>query len=1688
MKRENLAHLGRLSSALLGVLAAVLPFADLAPAASIAELKQQVAAKQAEWQKAKNSLDLLQNFNSRYPSRSQRTRSDIQQLQAVRDTISTIHRNNLIKITVQLGVETAEAMKDACDVGQAATQGVVSLAEELLSNTLKDEVKAGLGLDTESLTTPITVKIRGLNQLASQKVPEIEAMRKLLRTDLHGIRGQEWQDRAADPHYDMTKPGNDPRYWSDNTAILIKLQRVKEALDLAISAVEQIAAELDVTKSDTDSQLPTALDDELRLRNELAFLQFQLNDAINAGIQAERDAAAAAALAALSAPSPQPGPVIPPKTEEETYMEYEARRVAAVVAEANAHVGPLQVLIDAEMAAYEALRQQYLDKLELWLPGAWEDPAHLGWLMGDTLLLRGETARLLQDMPTPRAVAEHYRDVKARMAKVNRRMAAIPQAEALLEAMRSHWQAANEIKVQVIGWVQMAAAQGVAIAYGSYSEIKEAWEVEQWIAELADFSDSLPDILAEGSRYLPKLAAQFHQLTEALLTEISQAGSRFQQAEVALAQYVATGAAADNFLNQSGWSQSYDVTPGYGAGTSGYSFSGSHGPVYRTLTHRAFWLRPLTGELLQALALPGEQGVLAFQSVMNRYGAFLNAFIKVNDAYHAKFVALRQAIDEILGTGYAGVPGAFSVLEEARGITPDLVVPASIPFAGSDLGLPTGSMEVADRMAELNGSLSSHWGLGSAQWLEEPSLDIPGFPFETHNPAASLLTLKLRALREIPTWNKLYHSVWRQKHDAWVDEMRGWHTVYFHHNPFDRLYGITPDWREQFHTPAEDQVKADADLLFARYTPIYDPPVISMVTPAEASQTLFPTTTDKVRLQVYTLSMGVSFQWFRSLNGAAYKAVPGGTQSWLDVGYVEGVQDFYCRVWNHSGAALSEVRSVLGLRKPKLIRQPSPASLAARTGATVTLTCALDESPSGGIQTVQWFKAKLDAAGKPIVVENPWGQVVYDYEGLGGNARISGSLTTELTITDFQPEDAGAYFVHVSNPYSYIQSALARVTHVHTDVAPQFLKQPQSQQALPGSTVSMLVKVNGSPPPAYQWKRNGVNLTDGPGISGAATEHLQLSPVQAAQSGSYTCLVTCGSKSATSAAAVLTVKDPAAPVIKLQPQDTAQDPGGITSFRVTAGSGFPAGLVYRWQFHDGSGWMDLPRGSASTLRLFNVSENDAGRYRCVVSNGASGIHERSVTSEPAQLIIHGLPQITRAPEDATVTYGKSVVFTGAATGSPTPTLQWFRIVDGGEPEALPRQTRPTLTLDAIGEPWASGRAFQIFLRATNRLGSTDSPLATLTVEDPFDQAASVGRYVGLVQPSPTLNQDLGGSLDLTVTKVGSLTGRINLGGKPLSFKGSCDAAGTADVTIPRKGLAPLVARLSFTGDGTLTGQLWQQGDRIPQDLLGARQLPWSRRNAATDWASRYTVALLPPAEVPEDAPQGAGYLAFNVDSNGVVTGAGKAADGTGVTLASAIWPQGGIPAYTFMPTRQASLLGTLQCTRSAVEGDLRWRALPASSVTGRLYPAGIGPLTLTADGGRYLPPPVGTYLLGMSAEQASALALEASAGGLAAASRFPFKLSSKHVATFDATVRNQAPKLTFSATMGTMTGSFQVLDTQVVNGQTTTTRRTATVSGVLLSPTGLQPAVMLGHFTLPGPLPTATTSPILGGAVQILLP
>ncbi|MCP5523744.1 MAG: immunoglobulin domain-containing protein [Verrucomicrobiales bacterium] len=90
---------------------------------------------------------------------------------------------------------------------------------------------------------------------------------------------------------------------------------------------------------------------------------------------------------------------------------------------------------------------------------------------------------------------------------------------------------------------------------------------------------------------------------------------------------------------------------------------------------------------------------------------------------------------------------------------------------------------------------------------------------------------------------------------------------------------------------------------------------------------------------------------------------------------------------------------------------------------------------------------------------------------------------------------------------------------------PVLINQPSSRTNNVGTTASFSVYAGGSEPLSYQWYKGGVELADGPNMTGALTPTLTLSQVLTSDAGGYHVVVTNPQDSVSSAVAILTVTD-----------------------------------------------------------------------------------------------------------------------------------------------------------------------------------------------------------------------------------------------------------------------------------------------------------------------------------------------------------------------------------------------------------------------------------------------------------------------------------------------------------------------------------------------------------------------------------
>lgn len=220
---------------------------------------------------------------------------------------------------------------------------------------------------------------------------------------------------------------------------------------------------------------------------------------------------------------------------------------------------------------------------------------------------------------------------------------------------------------------------------------------------------------------------------------------------------------------------------------------------------------------------------------------------------------------------------------------------------------------------------------------------------------------------------------------------------------------------------------------------------------------------------------------------------------------------------------------------------------------------------------------------------------IWQFQG----TNIAGATNYALTIANFQPSEAGAYTVLVSNLVSQ-ESAQANVSLI---TPPEITNQPSSQSVSIGSNVTFTCAAASIAPLIYQWQVGSI-------IFPATTNtSLTLTNVQTTNAGSYTCLVSNVAGAVLSSNAVLTVLTP--PVINTHP-GSKSIPASNTALLSVSATGTPA-PDYQWFFNG------VPVGlDSSSFSITNFATANQGCYNVVLSN-ALGV----VTSAPAFLLLDG---------------------------------------------------------------------------------------------------------------------------------------------------------------------------------------------------------------------------------------------------------------------------------------------------------------------------------------------------------------------------------------------------------------------------------------------------------------------------------
>jgi hypothetical protein len=224
-----------------------------------------------------------------------------------------------------------------------------------------------------------------------------------------------------------------------------------------------------------------------------------------------------------------------------------------------------------------------------------------------------------------------------------------------------------------------------------------------------------------------------------------------------------------------------------------------------------------------------------------------------------------------------------------------------------------------------------------------------------------------------------------------------------------------------------------------------------------------------------------------------------------------------------------------------------------------------------------------------------------------------------------------------------------------------------------------------------------------------------------------------------------------APSITSIPAGETVNAGNTATFTAAA-SGAPTPTM-QWQVNTGSGFGNIPGATSTTLSFTAAAAMNGNQYQAVFTNSIG-----TATAGPATLTVDTAPTITLSPLSQAVPAGSSATFKAAATGNPSPTVQWQVSVNGGAFTNIAGATSTALSF-TTNDSMTGNQYRAVF---TNVVSSVPTSAATLTVED------------FTITPTPTSQTISAGhaaTYTINLASVRGLTGNVGLtcsGGPPNS--------------------------------------------------------------------------------------------------------------------------------------------------------------------------------------------------------------------------------------------------------------------------------------------------------------------------------
>ncbi|CAL8325836.1 unnamed protein product [Merluccius merluccius] len=324
--------------------------------------------------------------------------------------------------------------------------------------------------------------------------------------------------------------------------------------------------------------------------------------------------------------------------------------------------------------------------------------------------------------------------------------------------------------------------------------------------------------------------------------------------------------------------------------------------------------------------------------------------------------------------------------------------------------------------------------------------------------------------------------------------------------------------------------------------------------------------------------------------------------------------EYICNATNHLGT--SEVIITLDVETVPYATA-MPDDVAVRVGEVIRLQCLAHGTPP-----LQYTWSKLEGSLPP-------------------RAQVSEG---DLQINLATPDDAGSYKCSVKNQIGHSET-VAKVT-VRSPLAVAI--SPEVDVKALGGTVEFTCSAAGGVETIIEWLREGDVMPPNYHVKDGV---LRIENLKQSDEGIYVCRASNAYGQAQDTAK-LTIQ--ALPKVMINVRTSIQTVmvGNAVEFECQA-IGDPQPTV-RWSKVGGS----LPAHimvKDGMLQIRQVTEADAGEYRCTATNDVGSVQSQVV------LNVQSLPQIAALPDTKEVTLGSDAVLPCEATGYPEPKIKWSKL-------------------------------------------------------------------------------------------------------------------------------------------------------------------------------------------------------------------------------------------------------------------------------------------------------------------------------------------------------------------------------------------------------------------------------------------